>query len=354
MPSMRRRRRRGEPRWLARRLGPRGTWAWVAESCSCGTGSVTTPRSPSDSTDSTSSPRPCPPGHRDDTARSALPAVRSPAPPRSSVDPARHDLTLRLYLLEIAARYVEALTHGATPALHAAPPGPSRCSSAPRSSRIPHPREDDHEHCAPPLPTPSRPPGGSASVRVGSVTAGRRQLPSFIMVGAQRAGTTSLFRALMSHPIIHSANDHKGVNYFDVASTGTGPGTCRTSRRSRPAQAPPGHGRRPSSRPAATTCSTRTPRRGSPRLPNVKIVAMVRDPVERAYSAYKHEFARGFETETFEKALELEDQRMAGQAGGCSPTRSTRATRIGTRPTRRGHYAEQLKRSAILPASRCM
>ena len=33
------------------------------------------------------------------------------------VAPAQHDLTLRLYLLEIAIRYVEALTHGATPAL---------------------------------------------------------------------------------------------------------------------------------------------------------------------------------------------------------------------------------------------
>jgi hypothetical protein len=29
----------------------------------------------------------------------------------------QHDLTLRLYLLEIAVRYVDALTHGATPAL---------------------------------------------------------------------------------------------------------------------------------------------------------------------------------------------------------------------------------------------
>ena len=33
------------------------------------------------------------------------------------VVPAQHDLTLRLYLAEIAVRYVEALTHGATPAL---------------------------------------------------------------------------------------------------------------------------------------------------------------------------------------------------------------------------------------------
>ena len=33
------------------------------------------------------------------------------------VPPGLHDLTLRLYLLEIAARYVDALTHGATAAL---------------------------------------------------------------------------------------------------------------------------------------------------------------------------------------------------------------------------------------------
>ena len=33
------------------------------------------------------------------------------------VGPDHHDLTLRLYLLEMAVRYVDALTHGATPAL---------------------------------------------------------------------------------------------------------------------------------------------------------------------------------------------------------------------------------------------
>ena len=66
------------------------------------------------------------------------------------------------------------------------------------------------------VPHPVKTAGRVVSVRVGSATAGRRQLPSFILVGAQRAGTTSLFRALMSHPLIHAANYHKGVNYFDV------------------------------------------------------------------------------------------------------------------------------------------
>jgi hypothetical protein len=40
---------------------------------------------------------------------------------------------------------------------------------------------------------------------------------------------------------------------------------------------------------------------------------MVRDPVERAYSAHKHELARGFETEPFERALDLEESRLAGE-----------------------------------------
>src|SRR5206468_1882749 len=48
-------------------------------------------------------------------------------------------------------------------------------------------------------------------------------------------------------------------------------------------------------------------------LPGVRLVVLVRDPVERAFSAYTHERARGYETETFERALELEPQRLAGE-----------------------------------------
>ena len=40
---------------------------------------------------------------------------------------------------------------------------------------------------------------------------------------------------------------------------------------------------------------------------------MVREPVERAYSAHRHELNRGFETEEFERAVDLEDERTAGE-----------------------------------------
>jgi hypothetical protein len=190
--------------------------------------------------------------------------------------------------------------------------------------------------------------GRRASVRLGAVTAGRRQLPSFVLVGAQRAGTTSLFRALMSHPLIHSANYYKGVNYFDVNYyrdfswyQGHFPTTSYLRSRVRSSAGEPitfeasgyylFH-------PAAAE-------RMAQHLPDVRIVAMLRDPVERAFSAYKHELARGFETESFERALELEDERLHGQAERMLADpgyRSFEHRHHGY--VHRGHYAEQLTR----------
>ncbi len=48
-------------------------------------------------------------------------------------------------------------------------------------------------------------------------------------------------------------------------------------------------------------------------LPRVKLIALLRDPVGRAYSHYQHEVARGFETLSFEEAIEAEPARLAGE-----------------------------------------
>jgi len=76
----------------------------------------------------------------------------------------------------------------------------------------------------------------------------------------------------------------------------------------------------------------------------VQIVAMVRDPVQRAYSAYKHEFARGFETETLERALELEDERIEPELARmvADPSYQSQTYRHQAY-RRRGHYADQLQ-----------
>ncbi|MGI8523664.1 MAG: sulfotransferase family protein [Nocardioides sp.] len=206
------------------------------------------------------------------------------------------------------------------------------------------------------VPRPVKIAGRALSVRVGSTTAGSRQLPSFIVVGAQRAGTTSLFRALMSHPLVHSANHHKGVNYFDVNYhrdfswyQGHFSTTAYLRTRSRGVEGDPitfeasGYY---SFHPCAAERIAR-------HLPDVRIVAMLRDPVERAWSAWKHESARGYETETFDVALAREDERLAGQAERILADADYQSfSHRHHAYVRRGQYAEQLVRlQTYLPAA---
>src|ERR1700685_2269899 len=65
-------------------------------------------------------------------------------------------------------------------------------------------------------------PPAKQAVHVLSLSAGRlrslsRMLPTFLIVGAQRCGTTSMYRTLCQHPAVVKAVLHKGVHYFDMA-----------------------------------------------------------------------------------------------------------------------------------------
>ena len=48
-------------------------------------------------------------------------------------------------------------------------------------------------------------------------------------------------------------------------------------------------------------------------LPHVRVIVLLRDPVDRAYSAHRHELNRGFETLDFDEALEREEGRLRGE-----------------------------------------
>ena len=196
-------------------------------------------------------------------------------------------------------------------------------------------------------PEPVRRAGRRAYLRVGTATAPLRLQPDFIMIGAQRCGTTSLFRALMAHPQIVRPAFHKGINFFDL-NYYRGLTWYR------------GHF------PVARIAQAATGRYGGPvtfeasgyymyhpfamerlasDLPGVKLVVMLRDPVERAFSAYKHEYARGFEWESFETALELEDERLIGEIDRMRADPAYESfTHRHHSYTRRGHYADQLER----------
>ena len=196
-------------------------------------------------------------------------------------------------------------------------------------------------------PEPVRRAGRRAYLQVGTATAPLRLQPGFIMIGAQRCGTTSLFRALMAHPQVVRPAFHKGINFFDL-NYYRGLTWYR------------GHF------PVARVAQAATARHGGPMtfeasgyymyhpfamerlardLPRVKLVVMLRDPVERAFSAYKHEYARGYEWESFEKALELEDERLIGETDRMRADPAYESfTHRHHSYTRRGHYADQLER----------
>ncbi len=97
----------------------------------------------------------------------------------------------------------------------------------------------------------------AVTLTTGQLTSPARMLPGFLIVGAQRCGTTSMYRTLSQHPAIVKSVLHKGVHYFDM-NYGRGRGWYRAHfpLTARPGGPPRGAGRRrsPSSR-ARTTCS---------------------------------------------------------------------------------------------------
>lgn len=156
----------------------------------------------------------------------------------------------------------------------------------------------------------------TVSVKVGQLTHTARMLPGFLIVGAQRCGTTSMFRALSQHPVVLRAVLHKGVHYFDTdygRGIGWYQGHFPLKARARWV------GRSAGVTPVTFEASPYymfhplAAQRITRDLPGVKLLVLVRDPVERAYSAHAHELARGYETEPFEQALKLEADRLHGE-----------------------------------------
>ena len=182
----------------------------------------------------------------------------------------------------------------------------------------------------------------------GRITASARMTPSFLIVGAQRCGTTSMYKTLSQHPLVLPAVLHKGAHYFDTGY-GHGPAWYRghfpllaTARRAAPS---------PDRLPVTGESSPYymfhplAGQRIAADLPGVKLLVLLRDPVERAYSAHTHETARGFETEPFERALELEPVRLAGEEARlvADPTYQSHSHQHHAYVTR-GRYADQLRR----------
>lgn len=179
-------------------------------------------------------------------------------------------------------------------------------------------------------------------------TAPWRVEPDFLVVGAQRSGTTTLYRLLADHPAVRFPRLTKSVHWFDVEAHRS-EGWYRSSfpLRStvRRTAAEVGESVRVGEAAPYYAFHPFGPDRIAQALPDVRLVMILRDPVTRAWSQFHHERARGFESlADFAAALEAEPARLAG-------AEAVLAQRPGRHPAHqhlsyvaRGRYDEQIRR----------
>lgn len=139
-----------------------------------------------------------------------------------------------------------------------------------------------------------------------------RMRPDFLIVGAQRCGTTSMFKTVVQHPDVLRPFLRKGTHYFDKSYArgerwyrGHFPLAAHAllhGGRAITGESSPYYMFHPLAR-----------QRLAADLPGVKLLVLLRDPVVRAYSGHSHEKARGFEDLSFEDALAAEPERIAGE-----------------------------------------
>ncbi len=136
------------------------------------------------------------------------------------------------------------------------------------------------------------------------ITADLRALPHFVIVGAQRAGTTSLYMWLSSHPSV-APPLNKEVHYFDVH--------YQKGRRWYKAHFPLAKtGRVTGEASPYLLFHPLAPERAAHDLPmSTRFIVLLREPVQRAISHYwySRQFER-WETESLERAIELEPYRL--------------------------------------------
>jgi hypothetical protein len=182
----------------------------------------------------------------------------------------------------------------------------------------------------------------------GLLTSRWRMTPGFLIIGGQRCGTTSMYRTLSQHPAVLKAVRHKGVHYFD---TDYDKGLAWYRAHFPLERTADAVERRLGVRPLTFESSPYymfhplAAERIAADLPEAKVLVLLRDPVERAYSAHAHELARGYEDQDFETALALEEERLDGEAEKLIADPSYRShSHQHHGYLQRGRYVEHLER----------
>ena len=145
----------------------------------------------------------------------------------------------------------------------------------------------------------------------GHLTFKQRGFPSLLLIGPRRTGTTTMFKTLDMHPNMIGASRKEikffNINYWRGMSWYQGFFPRRTTLEENQAitfEASPYYIYHPLAA-----------ERIRKHFPEMKIIATLRNPIDRAYSDYKHNVGKRKEPlQTFEEAIAAEQARLAGQA----------------------------------------
>jgi hypothetical protein len=195
--------------------------------------------------------------------------------------------------------------------------------------------------------------------RLWIASARARILPDFIIIGAQRAGTTSLFYYLRIHPDVRRPLSRDGsvfwpkeLHFFDEYY-GRG---LDWYRRFFPLAAERRVARMRGRDLVAGEATPyylfhpAVPERVAASVPDVRLIALLRDPIERAYSHYQLMRRTGREKLSFADAIAVEEKRLADMdLTGEEQAKNARGDRLHHHHRHRaymsrGLYADQLAR----------
>lgn len=145
------------------------------------------------------------------------------------------------------------------------------------------------------------------------LTSPMRVLPNFIIIGAQKSGTTSLYRYLIQHPSVIPAF-HKEIHFFDLNyRKGLFWYKSHFAKLSEIQNL-----KHPYNQKIITGEATpyylfhpHVPEKVFEIIPNVKLIVLLRNPVDRAYSHYHHEVKKQVEKLSFEQAIAKETERIS-------------------------------------------
>jgi hypothetical protein len=137
-------------------------------------------------------------------------------------------------------------------------------------------------------------------------------LPNFLIIGAARSGTSSLYSYLQEHPDVYLPRTKRPEPHFFFKASEYARGIDDYEAR---------YFSEWSGEKAVGEASTsylfgpETPARIAAHLGDVRLIAMLRNPIERAHSSYWHTVRSGLETLDFDEAVLREDERTAALEG---------------------------------------